>query len=494
VVNLPTKMQILDLSGIAWPDPAPRATARDEKLKAMLPGIIRAWEAGRPFPTDGDRRAQADSYRLSSLIHSCVSERASAVAQATMVVEKDGQVMSPKDDLLAEMMATPYPALDQPGQGLTHSGFLKRVEGNVWTFGEAIAFKRRSAANVMRQIVPMRPDMTEMLIRDDGSIDKYMYGPDVNTAKPLDPKNIIHIKRHNPLNDYRGLAPSVTLGREGRLDSDSILYLVEIFGNGGIPSAYLSLIEDVDDPTATRYQKRFKEKYGRRWGHVGGTGYGELAVFGHSGKLEKFGLDPSNMDLTNVFRVAESRICAVHQTPALLVGASVGAEHSAAYGHLRETRWSWWFEHVIAELIWLAEELTLQVASEFGPQYRIRADISRVPALEGARSAVWGDAGKAFDRSLLSRNQALEKMGYPPADELPVYADELRGRVLAFPPATGADDPAVADYLRARDVAAKRAFDEVYEPGQALDAVRCLELEQQYRLEEAERLAAGRAA
>lgn len=434
-------LQVLDLSGAHTPHPSglqvldlssARAAARPrgDQLEAVIARVIRTWEAGRPVIGDGDRIVQQDFARRSSIYSTCITKRAVAVGQMELAVQRDGKTVDPRKDLLAEVIAMPVrPAPGQP-EALTQTSLLRRAESDVWTYGEFVGVKRRSGKDIVREVWPLRVEFAECIPNADGSVKHWLYGPEafMGRGKEIPPEDIIHLKRYNNRTDYRGLSPVVSLNLELRLDSDAILYLAELFRNGGIPAAILSLMTEdlVDEETSDFYKKRWREVYGRRFGAAGGTGWGEIGVFGKGAKVDKFGLNPGELDLSNVFRVSESRVCSVTQVPALLAGVSVGNEHSAAYGHLRETRWSWWFEDVMPEGNWITSELTAQLAREFGEEYRIRADVSKVPALKGARSQSIRDAVLAFRSKLIDRNTALEDlMDLDPVDDRPIYADEI---------------------------------------------------------------------
>lgn len=395
---------------------AHRGEARNEKLARVRAQVIEAWKAGQAISPDGDPQAQGEAYTLASLYHSCVGERATAVGQAELEVHRRGAAVDAMRDPYAQVFL-------RPNGKLTRRSLLRRVESDLWTYGEFCAEKRRSNGGVWRETWPLRADWIDPVPNSNGELTHYRYG--AAREQTIDVEDVIHLRRWNPLNCYRGLPPAVTLYLENSLDRQARLFLDEIFRNQGVPSAYLSLIEDVDDKTADRYQRRFAEKYGRRYDTQGGTGRGKLAVFGHSAKLERFGIDPANMDLGNVFRVTESRICSVMQVPALLVGAAVGGDQGNAYGHLRETRWAWWWEHVIPEIEWVVEELSLHLAAEFGDEYSLEMNLSEVPALQGARSQATKDAVLAFRSNAIDRNECRRAMGLKAKDTGSVWARDL---------------------------------------------------------------------
>ncbi len=445
----------------------PRSPALHVTNKAHVPKVIRTWEINNPKLADGDVVNQGNSYRLASLYHACVAERACAVGQAPFAVtltigsgtSRETRSVG-EDDRLLHLLQNPNPEM-------TSTSWRRQIESDLWTFGRHHTRKMRSPAGLVVELHPLRADLCEVVPLDFGTRTGFVYGPEANRTvrrgeqseapasqeeivrrgwEFIPSEDMIYLKRWNPADQWTGLSPAVTLFHEGLLDKDSILYLASMFRNGGIPSAILSLNEEVDEEEAKRYQARMREMYGYRDGTIGGAGYGEWAVLGGGAKVEQFGLDPSSMDVRGVARVAESRVCAVMQVPTLLVGAASGGEQSNAYGHLKETRYSWWFEHMIPELSFIEEELTLQLARDFnqpGRAYRVMFDRSRVPAIQGARSQQVRDSLQEFRNLLVTRDHHLTQTGREPVDGRPVYADELGvlGYVATAAPAPGSPDP-----------------------------------------------------
>ena len=314
--------------------------------------------------------------------------------------------------------------------------FGSRVETDIWTHGEAVLEVRRSKAGIIRELYPMRIDRMECIPNDDGSVSHWEQWVDGQKRDEIPVEKILHVRNENPLHDYRGLSPIFVLDLEAQLDDDAKLYLSELLRNGGMPAAVMSVPEDGDAQKAGLLKTAWRETYGRRYGVRGGTGYGELAVLFHGAKVEPFGFDPGKMDLSNITRVSESRVCAVMGVPALLLNLTVGSEHSAAYGFLDDTHWAFWFNVIIPELLWLEQEWTAQIAREFGDEYRSRYDLSKVPALVGARAGAMTNAVMLFRNELIPRRIALEMSGLPDVDGgEDIYASKLG--LVAPPPATG---------------------------------------------------------
>jgi phage portal protein BeeE len=410
---------------------AAATSGRGQAVGPILSQIISQWQANRPIAVEGDRRSRGRQYQRSSLINSLVTARARAVSQARLTVTKKGREVG-AEDILGSIAA-------RPNKKMVPSKLGFRTERDIWTHGEFIAQKRRSAALITREIHPLRVDRMECVPASDGSVshwEQWLDGRKVGAD--IEPDDIVHIPLDNPLHDYRGLAPPFVLHLEAQLDDDGKLFLSELLRNGGIPAAIMSMPpgpngEGIDEEEAKRNQKRWSEMYGRRYGVPGGTGFGEIAVLGGGATVSKFGLDPSGMDLSNLTRISESRAVAVYGWSALLLNLTVGSEHSAAYGFLDDSAWWVWFNTVIPELVWLEQEWTAQLASEFGPEYAFKYDLSEVPALIGARSGAMTNAVMLFRNLIIPRREALKMCGLPDIDRgEDVWADKLG---LVAPPA-----------------------------------------------------------
>lgn len=402
-----------------------RSEGREAAVGRIFSQLVAGYQAGRPAAVEGDRRARGQTYQRSSLVHGLIKVRANAVSQARLTVLKNGKEVG-SNDLLGKIAARPNPQY-------VPARFGARVETDIWTHGEAILTRRGSERKVTRELWPMRIDRMESIPALDGSVSHWEQWLDGRKVDEIPVEKVIHIRTENPLHDYRGLSPIFVLDLEASLDDSAKLFLSELLRNGGIPAAVITSKETIDDKTAKQLSARWRELYGRRYGVRGGTGYGEAAVLGDGATVDKFGLDPNSMDLSNITRVSESRACAVIGVPALLASLTVGSEHSAAYGFLDDTQWAFWFNVIIPELLWLEQEWTAQVASEFGDEYSFRYDLSQVPALVGARTGAMQNAVMLFRNELISRRKALAMCGFPDMDNgEDIMASKLG---LAAPPA-----------------------------------------------------------
>ncbi len=447
----------------------------------LVPRVVRTWQLGMPMRPEGDRAAQSKAFRLASLYHACVQEWMDAIGQAPFVVTLNGVVVGEEEsDLDSEAPTDPLARLLlQPNPEMSPTEWRQQWLGDLCTYGQHFTRKVRSAAGMVVQLHPLRADLVEVVPMRGGLGVRYFYGPEARSLirrahtsdgfgrlpaqrrasrreiiqrgwEEIQPRNMIHFKFWNPDCQWTGLSPAVTLHRENVLDDASIGYLVGMNRNGGIPGAILTTEQELEPEDRETLGREFMERYGWRSGTMDGTGVGRPAVLDRGVSAAAFGLDPSRMDTSGTTRVSESRTCAVLKTPMELVGAATSGDSSNAYKHYTEVSNGWWFRRVIPRGRWVRDELGQQLINyapegnqalrDFAPGYRLSYDISRVPALSAAWSAMTADATLAWHAGGITLNEYRQGMGKRP---LPpghprgeMYADELGlipGQVSAEP-------------------------------------------------------------
>jgi len=389
------------------------AQARDAVVGRVLSYILPLWRVGRPAQVDANPVSLANAYRTASLIHSCIVEKATSAAEPEFRGELGGERL-PDDDLLGSLVVCPNP--DQ-----TPFEFTERIVTDLGWSGEWIAQKLRSRAGIVREVWPLQVEHVEVIPGKSGAVERY----EIAGQASLKPADVVHIKYPNPLNPWRGLSPVFVLKVEGKIDRDTLIYLDSFFENGGIPSHVITSQAELTPGERDHVRDELAETTGRQHGTAGDTGWHEPIILSHGATLQPLGADPTKLDMAPIFDVIEARICAVYGVPAILVGASVGLKQSQAYGTAREGRISFWEETLMPLYVRLSQALTRGIASEFGPGYALRYDLSMVQPLQRARSQIIRDTTLMWSQGLLTRDRALERVGEKPVDGRPVYRYEL---------------------------------------------------------------------
>lgn len=404
-------------------------TAPASGVPQTVTKLVPLGRVGAKVYTEADRTTIADDgYRRASLIHACITEFATSIAEPPLVGmlgDGIGAERLPANAPLSRLAARPNP-------DMTPYEYTERVATDLKIYGEAFVAKLRAGNGQIGELYPMRVDRMEVIPGRNGEVDHYEL---LNLAGGLErtfvPRDIMHIKLYNPLNDYRGLSPIFVLLVEGQLDKDAILFLGEFFRNGGLPSVVLTSEQKLTPTDRELIRAEYRNNYGRGGGGAGSTNWHEAMVLSHGATVQPLGVDPSKLDLAPMFDVAESRVCSVMGVPAILVGVAIGLRQSQAYGTAREARRGWWGETLRPFCERLSQVHSLSVASEFGQGKRLSYDLSNVQALLEAQTQVSADAVSAFNSYLLTRDEARKRIGLHPIDNADVTKDKLVAALMA---------------------------------------------------------------
>lgn len=126
----------------------------------------------------------------------------------------------------------------------------------VWVLGYASI---RAVGPV--QIWPVRPDRMRVVTSDTEALTGYVYvGPDGERV-PLLPEDVIHIRRPNPLDPYRGLGPVQAVSI--KLDSNRLAaeYNRNFFLNSAEPGGIIEIEDRLDDDEFRELVERWREQH-----------------------------------------------------------------------------------------------------------------------------------------------------------------------------------------------------------------------------------------
>ena len=163
----------------------------------------------------------------------------------------------------------------------------------------------------------------------------------------------------------------------------------------------------------------------------GGDMRGSVAVL-QGGKLSRASLNMEELAFDALRSVPEARISAVFGVPPEYSGLTVGLKHST-YNNAASARAGFW-EDTIMQLCALdADELTHDLAREFGDDLMIEHDFSGVVALRENQDAVWKRISAGWNDGLLGQREARRLLGM--SDEL-ASDDQFKAEPAAPEPLT----------------------------------------------------------
>lgn len=111
------------------------------------------------------------------------------------------------------------------------------------------------------EVYPVRPDRIRVVLSDGGDLTGYVYvGQDGETV-PLTKEQVIHIRRPNPLDPYRGLGPVQAISI--KLDSNRLAseYNRNFFLNSAEPGGIIEIEDRLDDDEFRELMLRWREQH-----------------------------------------------------------------------------------------------------------------------------------------------------------------------------------------------------------------------------------------
>lgn len=111
------------------------------------------------------------------------------------------------------------------------------------------------------QVWPVRPDRMRIVTSDTEALTGYVYVSPDGEQVPLLKDQVIHIRRPNPLDPYRGLGPVQSLGV--KLDSNRLAaeYARNFFHNSAEPGGIIEIEDRLDDDEFRELVTRWREQH-----------------------------------------------------------------------------------------------------------------------------------------------------------------------------------------------------------------------------------------
>lgn len=226
-------------------------------------------------------------------------------------------------------------------------------------------------------------------------------------------KDIIHLKRHVDLSRPRhGLGAFESLFEELGGDRKMALFAYAIMSNMGLQVPVFAPKDDTVSisPTAAA---AMKEGWIQK---TTGDRAGEPVIMTEPVTMEKFGFNPSELDLSALRLIPESRVCAVCQISPAALQVMVGIQNGTSYASSEQARQQGYEEVIIPiQTVW-AEEFTHQLLSEFegseGAEFVF--DTSKVRVLEEDRDALVKRESEIFKSGGSTLDQYLTAVGKKP--------------------------------------------------------------------------------
>lgn len=182
------------------------------------------------------------------------------------------------------------------------------LEGNSYWF----LSRENNGKGKVSGIYPLRPDMVAVKVNKDGQIVGYSY--DTGTEQfVLSPKEILHIKKFNPKDPYRGIG-TLRAALQGVIaDVQAETWNNKFFENSARPEVVLEYPTTLKEEDKMRLLGKWEQE------HQGAKNVGRTAVLSGGMKMHVLSQTQKDMDFVRQREFSRDQILAIFRVPPILL-------------------------------------------------------------------------------------------------------------------------------------------------------------------------------
>ena len=295
---------------------------------------------------------------------------------------------------------------NHPNKYTTRFEFWRDFLGYRYIGGNAYIEKIRSGARRTVELWNLRPDRIEIKPSPTDYIESYILKLSGKDRK-IPFNDIIHSKTFNPINDFYGQPPLLAAFNDIDADNIATEFIRTVLENKGVaPGILIETPGKLTEELRTRLLAMWNNR--NSGGNRGKPGFVSTGT-----KVHSFGYNMNELAIPDLRNNFESRLCMALHVPPGTIYAMVGLKFST-YSNAAEARKAL-YEDCIEPLYHEIEALLDQyLVPEFGSDIYVKFDTSGITALADQRKAAREEVRENFKSGLLTRNQALIKMGEDP--------------------------------------------------------------------------------
>ena len=353
-----------------------------------------------------------EGYKANAVVSACSTTLQLTFPEPPLVAgyEEDGRFIPEYKHPLNALLKRP-----NPDMGMAE--FLQFVITYAPIGGDTYVWKQRNSSGRVialwpfsdLQFAPIRGKSTE-----EGMVAYYEYDPGDGKKIPISKNDVIQWKwMIDPSNPHKGIGAIALSAREVDRDSEATSYIFALLKNNAVPPVVITL-EPGDDP-----KQEELDRMGQMW--VQKHSKGQPAFITANMKAEQMGFDLQKLAAETLADLPETRIAANFKVPPSVAGLNVGVKRSD-YGDTAARKA---FTEQTLMALWrsFASEMLNGLMDEFNvpANFALQFDLRNVGALQEQKKDQWERVTLAFNRSMLTRAQALREVGLVPGANDDVY-------------------------------------------------------------------------
>jgi HK97 family phage portal protein len=376
-----------------------------------------------------------EAYRISEVVRACVDKiNLAAKGIPWYLYQRRGKEnVEVSNHLLLKLLHRPSRAYSWPK-------FLERALGFYLVTGNRYLRKYVGSFRQYGELEILPSQCVQIKTDPNGEPVAYEYFPPRSGKKqtiPLD--EILHSKMLNMADDLYGLSPIASVATQIDISNFAAEWTIKLLAKGARPGAVAFIPGALTEDQRNEIKEQWKKYQGPDASETGGllileTGGGGV----RPGDLKLMSFSPKDLELPGSDKIIMRKICSVYHVPSELLGDS----ENKTYSNQKEARKALYQEATLPHLDELREDLNYWVIPAFdeGGDLFFNYDVSDIDALAADTDALWERAGEAVDRGVLTRNQALELMGYGKSEDPAMDVITVPATVLPLSAIAGGEE------------------------------------------------------
>lgn len=393
------------------------ATLLEKSVRISRAALIRAlgvkaaelpfsapWSIGSSWPSLDWNRLVAEGYNVNAAVGACARALAFAFPEPPPVVKNRAGEKQARHPLQA--------LLDRPNALMSHDELLVYVIVYMAIGGNCYLHKVRSAGRRVVELWPYHAGHITPISRGAEWVAAYRYDDGAGDKRELAPEDIVHLKWPMPdlKQPWLALPPLRQVAREVDSDSEMTRMLYAFLRNDATPRTILNIKASLTQQQADRLVAQWRERHG-------GDNRGSVSVVEGDATVSRIGLDLQQLDLSALRGVPEARICAAFGVPPEVAALSVGMAHSTE-NNLQSADIRFTTRTLVPLWKIVAGELTQDLVPEFGGNVTVEYDTGQVQALQENQDSLYTRVLNAYDKIVITKNEARGMLGLPPVAQL----------------------------------------------------------------------------